>query len=105
MTKRPQLSDLRDSGQIEQDADLVLFLHREEMYDENTPKKGIIEVIVAKHRNGPTGKISLWFDPSLMRFGDLVDPRELLPEVFTGLRDIQFDASKERAEAGGDLWT
>jgi len=109
--KQPQLSDLRDSGQIEQDADLVLFLHREEMYDENTPKKGIIEVIVAKHRNGPTGKISLWFEPSLMRFGDLVDPREIISEVFPQGRDIQFDASKsrvdaskERAEAGGDLW-
>ena len=104
--KRPQLSDLRDSGQIEQDADLVLFLHREEMYDENTPDKGLVEVIVAKHRNGPVGKVSLWFDPALMRFGDLVDPAELIASsrvVFD--RDIQFDASKERAEAAGDLWT
>ena len=100
--KRPQLSDLRDSGQIEQDADLVLFLHREEMYDENTPDKGLTEVIVAKHRNGPIGRIQLWFEPALMRFGDLVDPKELIPVVFGS--DNRFDASKGRAEAGGDIW-
>ncbi len=113
--KRPQLSDLRDSGQIEQDADLVLFLHREEMYDDNTPHKGTIEVIVAKHRNGPTGKIRLWFDPSLMRFGDLVGLSDVSREVVS--KDVTrtalplnadfhalVDASKERAEAADDLW-
>lgn len=100
--KRPQLSDLRDSGQIEQDSDLVLLLHREEMYNENTPDKGFIEVIVAKHRNGPVGKMSLWFDPALMRFGDLDHPKDLIPVEFA--HNLEFDASKERAEAAADLW-
>lgn len=100
--KRPQLSDLRDSGQIEQDSDLVLLLHREEMYNENTPDKGFIEVIVAKHRNGPVGKMSLWFDPALMRFGDLDLPKDLIPVEF--VHNLEFDASKERAEAAADLW-
>jgi len=98
--KRPQLSDLRDSGQIEQDSDLVLLLHREEMHDENTPDKGFIEIIVAKHRNGPVGKVSLWFDPALMRFGDLVAAKDVIPVSF----EREFDASKERAEEAVDLW-
>lgn len=100
--KRPQLSDLRDSGQIEQDSDLVLLLHREEMYSADSPDKGFIEVIVAKHRNGPVGKVSLWFDPALMRFGDLERPKDIIPVEF--VHNLEFDASKERAEAAADLW-
>ncbi|MCX7795932.1 MAG: replicative DNA helicase [bacterium] len=69
--KRPQLSDLRESGAIEQEADLVLFLYREEYYNKETPQKGTCEVIVAKHRNGPTGTIKLGFNKEIMRFEDL----------------------------------
>lgn len=59
--KRPQLSDLRESGSIEQDADVVMFLYREEVYDEDTPRKGIMDVLVRKHRNGPIGQAELYF--------------------------------------------
>jgi replicative DNA helicase len=65
--KRPQLSDLRESGAIEQDADVVMFIHRDDL-DPN--KKGLAEVIVAKHRNGPTGSETLTFLPHLTQFKD-----------------------------------
>lgn len=74
--KRPQLADLRESGAIEQDADLVLFLYRPEYYHidfdlDNNPTKGVAEVIVAKHRNGPTDTVKLRFVPSTVKFENL----------------------------------
>lgn len=69
--KRPTLSDLRESGQIEQDADLVLFLYRDEYYDENSPEKGIAEVIAAKNRHGSTGTVKLAFISERVMFGEL----------------------------------
>jgi replicative DNA helicase len=74
--KRPQLSDLRESGAIEQDADIVIFIHRPEYYgiteDENqNPTKGIAEIIIAKHRNGATGDIHLTFRRELAKFSDM----------------------------------
>jgi replicative DNA helicase len=72
--KRPMLSDLRESGSIEQDADLVLFLYREEYYDRDDAddsKKGIAEVIVAKHRNGPIGSFNLAFISRYAKFASL----------------------------------
>ncbi len=68
--KRPILSDLRESGQIEQDADLVAFLYRDEYYDPDTEDQGIAEVIIAKHRNGPIGKARLAFIERFPRFLD-----------------------------------
>ena len=59
---RPQLSDLRDSGSIEQDADIVMFIHSEDRYKEPEDRNNIVELIIAKHRNGPTGIIELFFD-------------------------------------------
>jgi replicative DNA helicase len=73
---RPMLSDLRESGSIEQDADIVMFIYRDEVYDPNTEKKGIAEIIVAKHRNGPVGSISLRFFDKTARFADLELYRE-----------------------------
>lgn len=67
----PMLSDLRDSGGIEQDADIVMFLYREEMYQRDTDKKGIAELHIAKHRNGPIGVIPLRFDAQTTRFDTL----------------------------------
>lgn len=67
----PMLSDLRESGSIEQDADIVMFIYREELYDKETEKKGIAELHIAKHRNGPVGVIPMRFDPGTTRFNDL----------------------------------
>ena len=69
--KRPLLSDLRDSGSIEQDADMVMFLYRDEYYNPDSDDKGIAEVIVGKHRNGPTGKIQLAWLEQYTKFASL----------------------------------
>lgn len=66
--KKPVLSDLRESGSIEQDADIVMFIYREDVYDENSPRKNIAELLIAKHRNGPTGSIELYFERNLTQF-------------------------------------
>ncbi|MCZ6916630.1 MAG: replicative DNA helicase [Gemmatimonadetes bacterium] len=82
--RRPMLSDLRDSGAIEQDADLVLFLYRAEMYaghlsdQELEGKEGIAELIISKHRNGPTGSVTLTFNKTCTRF-DNYSPRDAEP--------------------------
>ncbi|MCJ7789005.1 MAG: replicative DNA helicase, partial [Candidatus Atribacteria bacterium] len=69
--RRPRLSDLRESGAIEQDADLVIFIYREEYYKPKTEKKGIAEIIISKQRNGPTGKIELTFIKEYAKFENL----------------------------------
>ena len=67
----PKLSDLRESGSIEQDADIVMFLYREDREKPDTPNKNIVEVHIAKHRNGPVGKLSLYFNENLTTFKSL----------------------------------
>ncbi|MEK7564928.1 MAG: replicative DNA helicase [Patescibacteria group bacterium] len=67
----PRLSDLRESGSIEQDADVVLFIYREDREKPNTEKKNVAEIHIAKHRNGPTGKVDLYFDADRVQFRDL----------------------------------
>ncbi len=72
--KRPMLSDLRESGSIEQDADLVIMLYREDYYNPDTPDRGIAEIIITKHRNGPTGTVKLLFKSELTKFENLARP-------------------------------
>lgn len=75
--KRPMLSDLRESGSIEQDADVVLFIYRDEVYrGENSPDQGIAEIRVAKQRNGPTGKLKLAYLKEYVRFENLAETEE-----------------------------
>jgi replicative DNA helicase len=93
--KRPQLSDLRESGAIEQDADLVMFVYRQELYmshlDRDDPKyrevEGRAEIIVAKQRNGPTGSVHLAFRKELARFGNLETSHRELPPGATPVRN------------------
>ena len=67
----PRLSDLRDSGSIEQDADVVMFIHREDKNNDESDRKNVAKVIIAKHRNGPTGSIELMFDEKRVSFDSL----------------------------------
>ncbi len=99
--KRPQLSDLRESGSIEQDADMVCFLYRPEYYnitqdEHGMPLEGVAEVIIAKHRNGSLENVKLQFIKKLTRFGDLDDD----PEVPSSFRSMTFGS---KMNPGNDL--
>ncbi len=103
--KRPQLADLRESGAIEQDADMVLFLYRPEYYHidfdlENRPTKGVAEVIIAKHRNGPTDTVRLKFIPQNVKFENLTTDLSLGNEV-EPLGDIIIRSSRSDIDNAG----
>src|ERR1041384_8854314 len=72
--KKPVMSDLRESGAIEQDADMILLIYRDEVYNRETPQKGIAEIDLVKHRNGETGEIRLTFMGANARFENYIDP-------------------------------
>jgi replicative DNA helicase len=71
--KRPMLSDLRESGSIEQDSDVVILLHREDQYEKESPRAGEADLIVAKHRNGPTATVTVAFQGHYSRFVDMAN--------------------------------
>lgn len=74
--KRPMLSDLRESGSLEQDADIVAFLYREDYYNPETENKNITELIIAKHRNGPVDTVNLFFHKQYTKFVGLSKRKE-----------------------------
>ena len=92
--KVPRLSDLRDSGSIEQDADVVLFIYREDVYQEESPRKGVADIIIAKHRNGPIGRVELFFDKQRACFRNIDTGHDAFREILDTKRNKKPTSSE-----------
>jgi len=98
-SKIPMLSDLRESGGIEQNADLVMFIYRDEVYNPQSERRGYADIIVAKHRNGPVGTVVLQFEPQTTRFRNL-PPETYVPPLSSQQDEGTFDVETESEEDG-----
>jgi replicative DNA helicase len=78
------MSDLRESGAIEQDADLIMFIYRDEVYNDDSPDKGVAEIILSKHRSGAIGTVRVAFSPEFTRFDNLEEDRADLADLSAG---------------------
>lgn len=100
--KRPRMADLRDSGEIEQDADLILFIYRDEVYDDHTEQKGKAEIIIGKHRNGPRGDLTLDFQAEFMKFSNEGDTAYRAPVHYSNdsTTDVSDFEDEEKQDEG-----
>ncbi len=102
--KQPVLSDLRDSGAIEQDADIVLMLYRDDYYDSDSDRKGLVDVFIRKHRNGPVGQIEMKFKKERMRFYDLDKKRPEQGQAAQNRTHKEVGQAKTESFAGAETF-